>query len=545
MNYKNNIATLLLCAVSHYAVADVTNGSFETWSAGAPTGWSTIDSGISVNQNTSLFQEGSSSAAITVNTGTQGSTDFRQVVSVVSGQTYDFSVGVYHTEGGVKARLYIDGYQNFSNESLVNQWQQVTHSYVASSTKDISVGLRFYDTTGFDGSEIVYVDYFQPTQATGGGTGGTSCSTNDIAFSLTTDNYGYETSWTLKNTNNEEVANGGSYANSTDYNENFCLDDGDYTFTINDTYGDGICCTYGNGSYDISLAGTSLISGGSFASSETKTFTLGNSGGGGGGTGSGTYTGTYYDNITSQTGYALKTELHNLINGHSSQGYSALWTFYESHSLDTYFENDGSILDIYSENPTSSDSISFTKVSDQCGNYSGEGDCYNREHSFPKSWFGGKIEPMNSDVHHIYATDGFVNSKRSGFPFGEVATASFTSTNNSKLGSATTTLGYNGTVFEPIDEFKGDLARAYFYMATRYENVISSWQNNSVYGDAILDGSSNQVFELWQLEMLKRWHTDDPVSQKEIDRNEAAFGHQGNRNPFVDHPEYVENIWGQ
>jgi endonuclease I len=542
MNYKNNIATLLLYAVSHYAVADVTNGSFETWSAGSPIGWSTIDSGISVNQNTSLFQEGSNSAAITVNTGTQGSTDFRQVVSVVAGQTYDFSVGVYHTEGTVKARLYIDGYQGYSDESLVNQWQQVTHSYAASSTKNISIGLRFYDTSGFDGSEIVYVDNFQPTQATSGGTGGNSCSTNEIAFSLTTDSYGYETSWTLKNISNEEVANGGSYANSTDYNENFCLDDGDYTFTINDTYGDGICCTYGNGSYDISLAGTSLISGGSFTRSESKTFSLGNSGGGGGG--SGTYTGTYYDNITSQSGYSLKTELHNLINDHSGQGYSALWTFYENHSLDVYFENDGSILDIYSENPTSSDSNSFTKVSDQCGNYSGEGDCYNREHSFPKSWFGGKIEPMNSDVHHIYATDGFVNSKRSAFPFGEVATASFTSTNNSKLGSATTALGYNGTVFEPVDEFKGDLARAYFYMAARYENVISSWQNNSVYGDAILDGSSDQVFELWQLEMLKRWHANDPVSQKEINRNEAGFGHQGNRNPFVDHPEYVDNIWG-
>jgi endonuclease I len=544
MNYKKNIATLLFCAFSHYAVADVTNGSFETWSAGSPSGWSTIDSGISVNQNTSLLQEGSSSAAITVNTGTQGSTDFRQLVSVVAGQTYDFSVGVYHTEGSVKARLYIDGYQGFSDESLINQWQQVTHSYVASSTKDISIGLRFYDTTGFDGSEIVYVDYFQPTQATSGGTGGTSCSTNEIAFSLTTDTYGYETSWTIKSSSNVEVANGGSYANSTDYSDNICLDDGDYTFTITDSYGDGICCTYGSGSYDISLAGTSLISGGSFASSETKIFTLGNSSGGGTGGGSGTYTGTYYDNITSQSGYSLKTELHNLINNHTGQGYSALWTFYENHSLDVYFENDGSILDIYSENPTSNDSKSFTKVSDQCGNYSGEGDCYNREHSFPKSWFGGKVEPMNSDVHHIYATDGFVNSKRSAFPFGEVATASFTSTNNSKLGSAKTPLGYNGTVFEPIDEFKGDLARAYFYMAVRYENVIGGWQNNSVYGDAILDGSSDQVFELWQLEMLKRWHTNDPVSQKEIDRNEAAFGHQGNRNPFVDHPEYVENIWG-
>ena len=279
MNYKNNIAILLLFAVSNYAIADVTNGSFETWSAGSPTGWSTIDSGISVNQNTSIFQEGTSSAAITVNTSTQGSTDFRQVLSVVSGQTYDFSVGIYHTEGGVKARLYIDGYQDYSNESLVNQWQQVTHRYVANSTKDISVGLRFYDAAGFDGAEIVYVDYFQPTQASGGGTGGDSCSTNEIAFSLTTDTYGYETSWTITNTSDQEVANGGSYANATDYNENFCLDDGDYTFTINDSYGDGICCSYGNGSYVLTniTSGATLASGGSFTNTDTTPFCIGTS----------------------------------------------------------------------------------------------------------------------------------------------------------------------------------------------------------------------------------------------------------------------------
>ncbi|MBL4940856.1 MAG: endonuclease [Colwellia sp.] len=541
MNYKKNIAALLVSFISCYAVAEVTNGSFEAWSDGLPVDWTTIDSGISVNQNTSLTQEGSSSAAITVNTGTQSATDFRQLVSVVAGQTYDFSVWVYHTEGGIKARLYVDGYQGYSSESLVNQWQPISASYVANTTKNITVGLRFYDTSSFDGSEIVYVDYFQPTQASGGGTGGTggSCITNDVTFSLVTDNYGGETSWTLTNTSDQEVASGSNYASSTSYNENYCLDDGDYTFIINDSYGDGICCSFGNGSYDFSLATSSLISGGSFTNSETKIFTLGDSG-----SGTGNYSGTYYDGITSQTGYALKTALYNLIKTHSAQGYSALWTFYANNSLDVYFENDGSILDIYSEQPNASDSYNYTKVSDQCGSYSGEGSCYNREHTFPKSWFGGKVEPMNSDVHHIYATDGYVNSKRGSYPFGDVGTAAFTSTNNSKLGSATVSLGYSGTVFEPIDEFKGDLARAYFYMATRYENVIASWQSNSSYGNAILDGSSNKVFETWQLNMLMRWHTNDPVSQKEIDRNEAAFSHQGNRNPFVDHPEYVDNVWG-
>uniref|UniRef100_UPI0038F7AB72 endonuclease n=1 Tax=Streptomyces scabiei TaxID=1930 RepID=UPI0038F7AB72 len=83
-------------------------------------------------------------------------------------------------------------------------------------------------------------------------------------------------------------------------------------------------------------------------------------------------------------------------------------------------------------------------VSDQCGTDNSEADCYNREHSFPKSWFGGTNEPMNSDVHHIFATDGYVNSKRSNYPFGEVGSASFTSSNGSKLGSAASSINYSG-----------------------------------------------------------------------------------------------------
>tara|TARA_R110000751_G_scaffold35422_6_gene87091 strand:+ start:103 stop:1716 length:1614 start_codon:yes stop_codon:yes gene_type:complete len=536
LKHNKKLLLTLLSSLSFLANADVLNGNFEAWSNASADNWTTVDSGISVNQNTNIIKTGTSSAAITVNTVTQSSTDFLQNIAVTAGQSYDFSVWVYHTEGGVKARLFADGYRGYSNPNLVNQWQQVSYTYAATTTKEIAIGLRFYDSTGFDGAETVYIDDFEPT--TSAGTGGSACSSNDIAFSLTTDQYGYETSWSITNSSNVEQASGSNLSNSTSYSENICLADGDYTFTINDSYGDGICCTYGNGSYDISLSGTSLVSGGTFTQTESKNFTLGTTGGGSGGN-----EGTYYQSITTQTGYSLKTALHNLINNHTAQGYGAIWTFYANNALDTYYDNDGSILDVYSEKPFGSDSYTYTKVTNQCGSYSGEGDCYNREHSFPKSWFGGKIEPMNSDIHHIFATDGFVNSKRSGFPYGEVASATFTSTNNSKLGSATAALGYNGTVFEPIDEFKGDLARAQLYMATRYQDVISNWQTNSTYGDAILDGSSNKVFETWQLNMLLRWHANDPVSQKEIDRNEAAYLHQGNRNPFIDHPEYVEKIW--
>ena len=248
----------------------------------------------------------------------------------------------------------------------------------------------------------------------------------------------------------------------------------------------------------------------------------------------------YYSTATG-TGYALKTQLYDIIKGHADQGYE--WTFFNANDRDFYYENDGSILDLYSENPSGYDPYNFTVTTDQCGTYSNEGDCYNREHSFPQSWFNDAY-PMRSDVHHLFASDGKVNGMRSNYPFGEVSSASYTSGNGSRLGTARSGLGYSGTVFEPIDEFKGDLARAYFYMATRYQNLIAGWETNSTESNIVLNGTSDQVYEDWVITMLMDWHINDPVSQKEIDRNNAAYTYQGNRNPFVDHPEYVNAIWG-
>ena len=105
-------------------------------------------------------------------------------------------------------------------------------------------------------------------------------------------------------------------------------------------------------------------------------------------------------------------------------------------------------------------------------------------------------------------------------------------------------VSYSDIVFEPNAAFKGDLARAYFYLATRYEDRIAGWQRNGASADAVLDGSSDQVFEDWFLDLLIDWHQNDPVSPKESARNDAAFDYQGNRNPFVDHPELVEQVWG-
>ncbi|MDH5903778.1 endonuclease [Vibrio splendidus] len=536
----NRIITLsgvaLLCSAS--AHAQMQNGSFENWEGNVPSGWSVIDSGIAVSPSTDPVNNGSFSAQVTVNTSTQSNTDFLQTISVEQGKTYDFSVDVYHTEGNVKARLFVDGYLGYSNNGLTNQWQALTHSYSATSTKDIVVGIRFYDDAGFDGSEVVYLDNFQPTEAPPT----QSCNDTSAALTLVTDNYGSETSWSLKNSVSQTLYSGSDYQSNTNNEVEMCLADGSYTLEVSDSYGDGMCCSVGNGSYSLSVNGTVVASGGDFQASQSTEFTIGGS----------TTTppteppvlGEYYKDAEGKVGFALKTALYQIIDNHSSQGYTAIWTLVSEADLDAYYDTDGSILDMYSEKPSGSDAIQFTKVTDQCGQYSKEGDCYNREHSFPKSWFGGKVEPMNSDGHHLFATDGYVNSKRSNWPFGEVSSATYTSSNGSKLGSAANSLGYAGTVFEPIDEFKGDFARAYFYMATRYENEIANWEGNSTSSDAVLDGTNTTVFEPWLLTMLKRWHSEDPVSQKEIDRNKAVHDFQGNRNPFIDHPEFVSQIWG-
>ncbi|MCC2616579.1 endonuclease [Aestuariibacter halophilus] len=522
--------------LSNTAFGNLQNGHFEDWTGNQPDGWTTIDSGISVQPDASTVYQGSLSAQVWVNTATQGNTDLRQTVSVSAGQPQTFSVWVRHTEGGIKARLYVDGYLSYSDPTLLNQWQQLSYTYQPASSGSIEVGLRFYDVSGFDGSELVWVDDYMPHNGGtgGGGTGG--CASNGLTFNLTTDDYGSETSWQIDD-GQAVVASGSGYGNNQTVEESLCLADGNYTLSVLDSYGDGICCSYGNGSYSLTHGSTVLASGGSFTSADITAFSLG-------GGGSTPPLDSYYQSAEGLSGYALKTQLATIIGNHTAQGYGALWTFYASHELDTTFEQDGSILDIYSENPIGSDPYVYTAVSDQCGTYNSEADCYNREHSFPRSWFGGAIEPMNSDVHHIFASDGYVNSKRSSFPYGLVGSATFTSMNGSRLGSAASGIGYSGTVFEPIDEYKGDLARAYFYMATRYQSQIGSWQNNSSYGDAVLNGSSDQVFENWFLTLLKQWHAQDPVSQKELDRNDAAHTFQGNRNPFVDHPEFVTQIWG-
>jgi hypothetical protein len=99
-------------------------------------------------------------------------------------------------------------------------------------------------------------------------------------------------------------------------------------------------------------------------------------------------------------------------------------------------------------------------------------------------------------------------------------------------------------VFEPNDEYKGDFARTYFYMVTCYEEKLADWYANSTEVRATLDGNSYPGLSPWQLKMLMEWAANDPVSRKEEERNNAVFGIQNNRNPFIDYPGLEEYIWG-
>lgn len=244
----------------------------------------------------------------------------------------------------------------------------------------------------------------------------------------------------------------------------------------------------------------------------------------------------YYSTATG-TGYVLKTQLYNKITNHTNLGYAGLWSAYATTDRDNQYENDNTVFDLYSENPTGPDPVTFIYSTNQCGTYTTQGNCYNREHIIPQSIFNS-ASPMVSDAHFIVPVDGYVNGMRSDNPHGNVAVASWTSLNGSKRGTSAVA-GYTGTVFEPLDEFKGDIARMYFYFATRYENVVAGYTTY-----AMFNGSSNQVFSTAFLNMLITWHNQDTVSAREIARNNAIYNLQNNRNPFIDHPEYVGIIWG-
>ena len=259
----------------------------------------------------------------------------------------------------------------------------------------------------------------------------------------------------------------------------------------------------------------------------------------------------YYEDLQGKSGKSLFDAVHVVAKeGYSSLGYDGLWGAYKK----TDMRDNGKIWDMYSD-------CSWTVGSDQCGSYSSECDCYNREHSIPKSWFGGSKSGPGCDIFQVVPTDGYVNNRRSNYAFGEVSSASYTY-DGAKLGSAKSititggntiagntgaSVSCSGTVFEPRDEYKGDFARGYF-------GTMIKWANGDYSAFTTGDGSkifssnySTGAFGLtkYGVALLMKWHRQDPVSQKEVDRNNGIQQTQGNRNPFIDYPYLAEFIWGE
>ena len=236
----------------------------------------------------------------------------------------------------------------------------------------------------------------------------------------------------------------------------------------------------------------------------------------------------YYNNANNKSDRALMAALHSIIDGHTKRSYQQLWSDFKSTDC-----NGTTIIDRYS-------TTQYTYSSDQCGNYSEVGDCYNREHSIPNSWWGGSdTDTAYTDLHHMFPVDGWVNNERGNHPFGDCANGVAKGTG--KLGTCTFS-GYNGTVFEVADEYKGDFARVYFYFATRYMTRISNYTSGT--GNVVFTASTYLGLTNWAINQLLEWHRNDPVSTLETRRNDAVYTIQKNRNPFVDYPELVEYIWG-
>jgi len=251
---------------------------------------------------------------------------------------------------------------------------------------------------------------------------------------------------------------------------------------------------------------------------------------------------TYYTTAFGKQGAPLRAALYNIIKGHSAQTYTpGLWNAFYT----TDVKPNGKLWDMYSDKPGATAPYEYNLGSNQCGSTSASAEnfCYNREHSWPKSFFGGANSytiygfPMYTDLFLVIPSDAWVNSKRSNLPYGKAAAPfTFTSQNGSRIGNQSYAGAPSGQCFEPIDSFKGDLARNYFYVSTRYlgdSNQFITWEM----ADKI-------NLKPWAIQMLLEWHHKDPVSKKEIDRNEAVYAIQNNRNPFIDYPLFADCIWG-
>ena len=249
----------------------------------------------------------------------------------------------------------------------------------------------------------------------------------------------------------------------------------------------------------------------------------------------------YYPNsLEGKNGAELKTELHNLLKNHTrlpygSRDYNQIactWTVFKKSDV----RPNGKVWDMYSNN-----SYNFS-------NGAGATKGMNIEHSVPKSWWGDAYDetatPLTRfkydgsyDLHHLTPSDDAANTAKSNYPLGEVDSPLFDN-GVTKVGTGQAN-GRATNLFEPADEYKGDFARMYLYFVTCYQDY--SWKSSAL---SMFAQNSYPTLNAYGQSLLLKWHRQDPVSQKEIDRNNAVYSFQGNRNPFIDYPNMVEYIWG-
>lgn len=243
----------------------------------------------------------------------------------------------------------------------------------------------------------------------------------------------------------------------------------------------------------------------------------------------------YYNRMNGKSGAALKAAAKECVQSHQTLVYTDLPNYWQYSDVYPELVNGCKRWwDMYSD-------AVYLIQRGQSGKSSFSANKMQREHSVPKSWWklNGSVEytPAYSDMWNLYPSDGAANQAKLNYPLGLTASTSF---NNgvTKVGGAQT--GYGGgsrNVFEPDDEYKGDFARAYMYVATVYDDI--NWVINYMYKK-----EAYPTLVPWAKEMLLQWCRQDPVDQKEIDRNNVVEQYQGNRNPFVDFPELAEYIWG-